>query len=112
MNMVRKGGAREIHQCCNQVFGDMCVVGGVEKQLIDPAAKCIEIREVESIHGSKIKRLFCFSCLLSGLDNGGVVLLVSFLTDASPHEAGIIEVFEDAKIAPDARPSKFDSVVI
>jgi hypothetical protein len=89
----------------------MCVVGGAKKQLGDPTAKRVEIREVESVHRSKFKRLFGFGHLFSGLGNGSAILLVTFFTDPPPHEAGIVEVFEDAKIAPDARPSKFNSVI-
>lgn len=111
ISMVRKGEARETHKSYHQVFGDVCMVGGVEKQLGDPTAKYVKIREVENIYGSKIERPFGFSYLVSGLDDRSVVLLVTFLADAPPHEASIVEVFEDTEITPDARSSKFNSMV-
>lgn len=67
---------------------------------------------MESVDGSKSKRLFGFCFLLSGLDDdGSVVRFVTFLTDTPPHGAGIVKVFENAKISPDARPSEFDSAM-
>lgn len=89
----------------------MRMAWGVKKQLGDPTAKYVKICEVENVHGSKIRRPFGFGYRLLGVDDWRVILFVTFITDTPPHGAGIVEVFENAKIAPDTRSSKFDSAV-
>ena len=66
---------------------------------------------MERADGTKVKRPFSFGYLFIGLDCGSIVLLVTFLADTPPHRASIIEVFKNAKVPSDTRPSEFDSVM-
>ena len=87
------------------------MLGGAKEQFCDSSAKDVEVRKVEGVDGPKTKRPLCLGYLLSGLYCGSAILLVPFLTDTSPHRAGIVEVFENTKVPSNTRPSKFDSAV-
>jgi hypothetical protein len=85
------------------------MVMGAEEQFGNPTAEYVEVREVERVNGSKIRRPFSVVYLFCRLDR--TILLVTFLANAPPHRASIIEVFEKRKVPSDARPGKFDPVI-
>jgi len=109
MNTTRTGETTETHEGYNQVFGYVCMVGGVQKQLGNPAAKYVEVREVERVNWPKLDRFFGFSYPFPVVDGYGVFLFVAFLTDTPPHRASLIEVFEDTEVSPNTCPGQLYS---
>ena len=64
---------------------------------------------MERVDRSKINRSPSFDYLFSLSSGVGVILFVPFLTNAPPHGAGVIEVFENTKIPSDTCPGQLDS---
>lgn len=64
---------------------------------------------MERVDGPETDRPFSVGYHLSRLDGGRVFLLGTFLTDAHPHRACIVEVFENAEVPSNTCPGQFDS---
>lgn len=106
---MRRGEVWETHKSDNQVFGYVCMIEGVQKQLGNPTAKYVEVRKVVRVNRSKFDRFFGFSYLFPAVDGRGAFPFVAFLTDTPPHRTGVIEVFENTEVSSNTRPGQFDS---